>query len=100
MSYKVIPVKQAAELMDNDEVVVLDMRDGRAFQEGRIDGAVQVTDEYIVQLLEELDTETPVLIYCYYGVSSRKLADYLVSQGLSNVYSLDGGWGAWCLHNT
>ena len=100
MSYKVIPAKKVAELLAAESVVVLDMRDSKAFLEGHIEGAIQATEEHVVKVVEETADDTPVLVYCYYGVSSRKLAEYLANQGLNNVYSLEGGWGAWCLQQS
>ena len=97
MSYKVIPANKAVELLADETVIVLDMRDSKAFLDGHIAGAIQATEEHVVKVVEETEEDAPVLVYCYYGVSSRKLAEYLSSQGLNNVYSLDGGWGAWCL---
>ena len=97
MSYKVITAAKMAEMIATENVVVLDMRDSKAFLEGHIEGAIQATEEHVVKVVEETPDDSPVLVYCYYGVSSRKLAEYLVSQGLNNVYSLDGGWGTWCL---
>jgi thiosulfate sulfurtransferase len=34
-------------------------------------------------------------VVCYHGNSSQGAAAYLVSQGFSEVYSLDGGIEAW-----
>jgi thiosulfate sulfurtransferase len=34
-------------------------------------------------------------VVCYHGNSSQSAAAYLVSQGFSEVYSLDGGFELW-----
>lgn len=35
------------------------------------------------------------MVVCYHGNSSQSAAAYLVSQGFSDVYSLDGGFELW-----
>jgi len=99
MNYKVIAPKQVAPLLESPDTVVLDMRDSRAYVEGHIGHAIQASQEHIVKIIEEQGAEAPVVVYCYHGISSRKLAEALASQGLNQVYSLEGGWAAWCLHN-
>jgi len=34
-------------------------------------------------------------VVCYHGNSSQSAAAYLISQGFSDVYSLDGGFELW-----
>ncbi len=99
MSYKVIKVNQVSGLLENPKTVVLDMRDSNSYQAGCIERAIPVTEASLTQLIESAHPETPVLVYCYHGFSSRKLATMLVGQGFTEVHSLEGGWGAWSLQN-
>lgn len=99
MKYKVVAPNEVASLLKNPDTIVLDMRDSRAYLEGHIGHAIQATQEHIVRVVEEQEAEAPVLVYCYHGISSRKLAEALAEQGLNQVYSLEGGWGAWSLQN-
>ena len=39
--------------------------------------------------------DTPVLVYCYHGISSQNAAAFLIERGFETVYSLDGGFEAW-----
>ena len=41
------------------------------------------------------DKEKELLIYCYKGNSSRKVAHFLSESGFVNVFSLIGGFNAW-----
>ncbi len=99
MSYQVIAANQVTSLLQHPEIVVLDMRDSNAYVAGHIDHAIQATEEHVMRVIDEQDAESPVLVYCYHGISSQKMAEYLASQGLNHVFSLKGGWGAWCLYN-
>ena len=39
--------------------------------------------------------DAPLIVTCYHGNSSQSAAAYLVGQGFSDVYSLDGGFELW-----
>ena len=39
--------------------------------------------------------EVITIVTCYHGNSSQSAAAYLVSQGFTDVYSLDGGFELW-----
>jgi rhodanese-related sulfurtransferase len=41
------------------------------------------------------DLDAPLIVSCYHGNSSQGAAAYLVGQGFSEVYSLDGGFELW-----
>ena len=41
------------------------------------------------------DLDQPLIVTCYHGHSSQSAAAYLVNQGFSDVYSLDGGFELW-----
>lgn len=100
MSYQVIAANQVTSLLEHPEVVVLDMRDSQAYLNGHIGHAIQATEDHVMKVIEDQDAESPVLVYCYHGISSRKMAEYLSEQGLNHVFSLEGGWGAWSMHNS
>ena len=74
---------------------VIDIRDAMSFSEAHIEGARQVDGSTIGALLEQAVREAPVMVCCYHGISSKSVAQHLVSQGFSQVYSVDGGFEAW-----
>ena len=45
--------------------------------------------------IEKTDKETPLVVCCYHGNSSRGAAEYLSQQGFKQVYSMTGGFDAW-----
>ncbi len=99
MSFSIIAANQITSLLEHSEIVVLDMRDSQAYLKGHIGHALHATDEQIVRVVEGLDSNVPVLVYCYHGIRSRILAAALAGQGLEHVFSLDGGWAAWSAMN-
>ena len=39
--------------------------------------------------------DRPLVVYCYHGHSSQMAARFLVDQGFTEVYNLEGGYEAW-----
>ena len=48
-----------------------------------------------LQFFEDTPLDDALIVACYHGNSSQSAAAYLVGQGFSEVYSLDGGFELW-----
>lgn len=94
--YRCITAKQAESLLRGVDVLVLDARDAASFRRGHIRGAQHVTISELAGVLDGVGKGMPVLIYCYRGFASREYAQLIAGLGFSAVYSLDGGYEAWC----
>ena len=92
--FKRIPPEQAQALREKGAVVV-DIRDPQAYASGHINGAVRLDNQNIHAFITGADLDAPLVVVCYHGNSSQSAAAYLVSQGFSDVYSLDGGFELW-----
>ncbi len=92
--FKRIPPEQAQALRAKGAVVV-DIRDPQAYASGHINGAVRLDNQNIQDFIRGADLDAPLVVVCYHGNSSQSAAAYLVSQGFSDVYSLDGGFELW-----
>lgn len=79
---------------------IFDIRDAQSFSNGHIEGAVHLSNENLQQLVTETSVDDSVVIYCYHGISSQQAAQYFVSQGFEEVYSMDGGFEAWRQQDT
>ncbi|EOD81786.1 Thiosulfate sulfurtransferase GlpE [Grimontia indica] len=92
-----ISVTDALAMLEGDDhhAVMVDIRDPQSFQLSHPQGAFHLTNDSIVQFMNEVDFEQPVLVMCYHGVSSQGAAQYLINQGFEQVYSVDGGFEAW-----
>ncbi|WP_434357842.1 thiosulfate sulfurtransferase GlpE [Parasalinivibrio latis] len=92
-----ISVNEAFELLENQEKksVLVDIRDPQSFQLSHARSAFHLTNDTIVQMMQEVDFEQPVMVMCYHGISSQGAAQYLLNQGFEEVYSVDGGFEAW-----
>jgi rhodanese-related sulfurtransferase len=87
----------AIRLMNNDEAVVLDVREAADFNNGHIKNAKNIPFTSLKGQLDNLlkDREKPVLAYCRSGNVSGKACRILKGSGFSNVHNLAGGILSW-----
>ncbi len=90
-----IDVDQAKKYLESGAVVFLDIRDEMSRKGGFIDPSIHLNDETSETFLTSSEKDRPVVVYCYHGNSSQMAAQYLVENGFSEVYSMDGGFEAW-----
>ena len=45
--------------------------------------------------LAELDADKPLVVMCHSGGRSRRVAEFLLGNGFTNVFNLKGGIDAW-----
>jgi len=91
-----VQVQEIHELIKRTEVRVLDARDRASFDQARIAPAVHLSSANLDELIFGTPKHAPVLIYCYHGHASQTYAQTFVDFGFQEVYSLEGGFDAWC----
>ncbi|KJH81735.1 sulfurtransferase [Pseudomonas fluorescens] len=92
--FKRIPPEAAHALLKKGAVVV-DVRDPATFAAMHISGSKHLDNHSLLAFIQGADLDAPTVVVCYHGNSSQSAAAYLVSQGFSDVYSLDGGFELW-----
>jgi rhodanese-related sulfurtransferase len=87
----------AIQLMNNEEVVMLDVREPAETANGKIAKAVQIPAGSIEQRIAELDKfkDKNILVYCKTGARAGVACRALSKAGFDKVYSLNGGITAW-----
>lgn len=91
-----ISVEQAETLLARQEnIMLLDMRDARAYCQGHDPRAIHLNDLTLRTLLKCTPKQMHLIIGCYHGNSSQDMARLFSDFGFSNCYSLDGGYEAW-----
>jgi thioredoxin len=79
-------------------VQLLDVRTAGEFSTGHLAGALQANyndDKQFKERIAALDKTRPVYIYCLSGGRSAAAAEWMRSNGYSNVVELKGGINAW-----
>lgn len=90
-----IDVTQAKQMIDEQQAVVVDIRDAQSFSLGHIANAIALNNDNLAQFISDADKSLPLLVCCYHGNSSQSAAAMLASQGFADVYSIDGGYTHW-----
>jgi rhodanese-related sulfurtransferase len=87
----------AVQLMNNEDVVVLDVREPSETAGGKIAKAVQIPVGAVAKRIGELDKhkQKTLLVYCKTGARSGVACKELNKQGFEKVFSLNGGIMAW-----
>ena len=95
--YENTDVKGFAELMNDPDVVVLDVRTADEFKDGHLEGAWnidQAQSDFIDQVKAVLTTDKAIAVYCRSGRRSASAAERLAAEGYKAV-NLQGGILAW-----
>lgn len=88
----------AAEIITNETgEVILDIRTPEEFQEGIIEGAVNIDfyDTDFADQLDELDKDAHYVVYCRSGNRSGEAQTTFEDLGFMNVTEIDGGIANW-----
>ncbi|MBA2817482.1 thiosulfate sulfurtransferase GlpE [Candidatus Pantoea persica] len=93
-TFECINVQQASERLAQGALLV-DIRDPQSFALGHAHSALHLSNSNLNEFLAIASREAPVLVMCYHGSSSKGAAHYLLSQGFSKAYSIEGGFDAW-----
>ena len=94
-------VKEFAELMNDSNVVVLDVRTADEFNEAHIEGAInidQFKSDFIELAKQQLPKDKTIAVYCRSGRRSAHAAGLLAKEGFHPV-NLAGGIIAWTKEN-
>lgn len=93
-----LSVEEADIMLVENDMLLLDMRDYKAWRAGHHPRAIHLTEHNLKAFLKHTHRAVPVLIYCYHGHKSQDMAQLFSDFGFTSCYSLDGGYEAWCPH--
>ena len=92
--FKNITPQEAKDLLTTDNYLI-DIRDEDSYSSSHIDGALNLGNLDIHEFIRKADKDIPTIIYCYKGISSQNAAEFLISEGFTEVYSIEGGYEFW-----
>jgi thiosulfate sulfurtransferase len=93
--FKEISAYKVQEMVEEDSVIVVDIRDPDSYSAGHIPNAVSLNNSNVKEFIEKTDKEKPLVVCCYHGISSRGAAEHLSQNGFKEVYSMTGGFDVW-----
>jgi rhodanese-related sulfurtransferase len=94
--YRDVSVMVALELIDeNPDLVIVDVRTVTEFDDGHIDGAINIPVDEIGDKLDELDKDDELLVYCRTGNRSGRAVGILKDAGYTRIYHMHEGISVW-----
>ena len=90
---KDISYKDLKSLMKNKYIVLIDVRSGQEYEEGHLDGAINIPVYNIEKEISKYvkSTDDTIILYCSSGSRSRQAKEILENLGYSEVYNLKEG---------
>ena len=95
--HAMLPVNKAVRLMNDDNTVIVDVRDDSEISDGIIMGAKHIPLANLTTRIGELEKHksAPIIVYCKTGNRSGGACKTLTTAGFENVNNLEGGIMAW-----
>jgi len=96
-----IELAEFEKKMASEKYLLVDVRTAEEFSEGHIKGAINIdylAENFSIEI-QELELESPVLLYCRSGNRSSKAMKIMKELGFKEVYNLEGGIKGWILEN-
>ena len=86
----IIEYKEAIELYDNGNAIIIDVKNEEEFAENHIEGAINIPVYDIANKIGNIasNKNDTIILYCKTGKRSKIAKDILEQEGYSNVYIL------------
>ena len=92
-----VNAKQMNQLLEDEETVVIDMRNHYEYEVGHFDRAIEIpSDTFREQLPIAVDMmkgkeDKNIIMYCTGGIRCEKASAFMLHKGFKNVFHLEGG---------
>ena len=93
--YQVVDTNGAVSLMDDDELIIIDVREEKERKAGFLSNDLNMPMGQVKAKMDSLDKSKNILVYCKSGTRSDRIADILSKNDFQKVSSLKGGFNAW-----
>jgi rhodanese-related sulfurtransferase len=90
-----IEPRQATQLLNNENAVMIDMRSDKEFRSSHIFNAIHLDNIQDAATRLQKYRDKPLIVYCNSGNRSLGTCGKLHKLGFENVYNLKGGILAW-----
>ncbi|MBM7559982.1 rhodanese-like domain-containing protein [Marinitoga litoralis] len=100
-SFQNIDPKEAYELIQTKDIIIIDVRTPGEYNSGHIENSINI-DYYNSSFkneLSKLDKNKTYIIYCRSGNRSGKSLEIMRDLGFNNVYNITGGILKWKSYN-
>jgi len=96
-----VSTHEATRLINQNNAVVLDIRDKADFKSGHLVDAVNIPNSQVAERLSDLEKHKsdPIIVVCKTGQSASAASKTLKDNGFEQVYRLSGGIMEWTNNN-
>ncbi|MGM9987192.1 MAG: rhodanese-like domain-containing protein [Bacillaceae bacterium] len=94
-SYQTISLKEGYDFIQQEKVMVLDVRTREEFQSGHIPGAINIPVEILEDHVNKLDKKQAYFVICRSGNRSKTASQLLVDNDFKSIYNAQKGMSAW-----
>lgn len=94
---KVISAKDSVILMNQENIIIIDVRSSEEFAKGKIANAINIPLDKLADNIGKLKKhqKKQLLFYCQKGIRSSQAVKLATKLGLEQCSSVDGGVDAW-----
>ena len=93
---RIAPIELKARMDAGEDLTIVDLRNSTEWQEGRIPGSIQLTDNDLdSRLASTAGSEIVLYCSCSNEFTSAQAAMRLKQQGIARVHPLEGGFPLW-----
>ncbi|HUV54186.1 MAG TPA: rhodanese-like domain-containing protein [Candidatus Krumholzibacteriaceae bacterium] len=90
--YGDVTVQEARTLIeDKPDLVILDVRTASEYEDGHIEGAINIPVQELGDRLDELSRDDELLVYCRTGNRSAQAVGILRDAGFAKIYHMNAG---------
>lgn len=95
--YYRLTLSEAAEMYEDEDTVVVDVRRADEYASGHVTGALSIPVDDILTRIDELPTDKKILFICAQGVRSGLAAEMAGAMGMDteNLYNIEDGTPGW-----
>ena len=87
---------QLGDWVENRKIHLIDVRTPNEVKQGAIDGNIPIPLHLVPLELDRLRTmKGDIVVYCRTGARSAQACGFLTTNGLGNVFNLEGGIMNW-----
>ena len=94
---RISPIQLNLLVKDEADFLLIDLRENYEIEiDGKIDYSIHIPLEELVDRLNELPSDRPVIFHCSSGKRSENILNFLIINDLhkENYFNLDGGYQA------
>jgi rhodanese-related sulfurtransferase len=90
-----IAVDEGKEMVANDNVAVIDVREPHEYNAGHVPNAKLIPVATVFARREELPRDKDIIFVCGVGQRSALACEMAAAAGLTRLFNLEGGTEAW-----